>query len=167
MQLLPPILRSRLLTALLWVLTRPLHDVYRDFCSLRSQADDTLRNSGNVVCLEDALNAAFYLRERQIYIETPEEMGGRSYMYLSREVSQSPYIYMSSEASCYYMIESQEIQESSVPVNFVVMVPTFLCTSLDKRLDRFGGTHLSRITHILNKYRPAGRTFGIELYDYE
>lgn len=49
----------------------------------------------------------------------------------------------------------------------IVHVPTFLCTSTDKDEDKYGGRNYNEIKNILNIYKPAGRTFGIELYDYE
>ena len=57
--------------------------------------------------------------------------------------------------------------EYTAKYNFTVYVPTFLCTSLDKEEDRFKGVNLMRIINLLNKYKPAGRTYQIKLYDYE
>ena len=73
MQLLPPILRSKLLVALVNVLVLPLSYVYERFCSVKNTVDGRLTITGNVQYLEKALNDAFYLKDHQIFIETPEE----------------------------------------------------------------------------------------------
>src|SRR3712207_2217927 len=72
LQLLPPILRSTLLTALLKVLLLPIVYIYEQFMQIKNNADERLRNTANVVSLERILNAAFHLSGRQIYIETAE-----------------------------------------------------------------------------------------------
>lgn len=162
-QLLPPILRSRFLTALLGVLIVPLRYLYVKFYLLKEKVDNRLDITGNVQYLEKALNDAFFLKNGQIYIETPEE--GCSWMFHFEREVQSPqylYLYGSGDGMPIY-----RTGESSLKVNFVVMVPTFLCSDLDKNLDVYGGANISIIRKILNIYKPAGRTFSIELYDYE
>lgn len=164
LQLLPPVLRSKFLTALLGVMTVPLRYVYGRFSTLKTSVDDRLNITGNVQYLEKALNAAFYLREGQIYIETPEERERRCFMYFKGEGQQVQKMWPLSTGIPYYFVQKDE---SAVPVNFIVKVPTFLCTSADKSEDKYGGRNYKTIKNILSIYKPAGRTFSIELYDYE
>lgn len=163
-QLLPPILRSRLLTSLLRVMIVPLRYIYGKFSSLKDAADNHLNITGNVIYLEKALNDAFHLTDRQIYIETPEEEDAPSF-YFAAEMQKANIMHLLSEGSGFVL---RKKGESTVSVNFIVKVPTFLCTSLEaKASDKYGWHFLSEIKRMLNIYKPAGRTFGIELYDYE
>ena len=96
MQLLPPILRSKLLVALANVLVLPLRYVYERFRSVKNTVDDRLAITGNVQYLEKALNDAFYLKDHQIYIETPEEEKVPSFYYAS-ELQEPCNMYLLSE----------------------------------------------------------------------
>lgn len=51
--------------------------------------------------------------------------------------------------------------------SFIVYVPSFLCTSIDAAEDKYGGQNLTTILNLLNHYKPAGRSFRIEIYEYE
>lgn len=163
-QLLPPILRSKFLISLLCVMIVPLRYLYGKFWSLKEGVDNRLNIAGNVQYLEKALNDAFYLNNHQIYIETPEERERRAFMYLGNELQHAEKMYLKTEGVPYYFVKKNE---SSVPVNFIVMVPTFLCTSTNKNEDKYHGKNYKIIASILSIYKPAGRTFSIELYDYE
>jgi len=163
-QLLPPILRSRFLVALLSVMIVPLRHIYNEFRALKDTVDSRLNITGNVMYLEKALNEAFYLVDRQIYIETPEERETPTF-YFATEKSNGNTFWLQSEGDGFILTRKGE---SKVPVNFIVRVPTFLCTSLETRdADKYGWRFLVMIKNILNIYKPAGRTFSIELYDYE
>ena len=162
--LLPPILRSQFLLSLLCVMIVPLRYLHGKFWSLKEGVDNRLNISGNVQYLEKALNDAFYLTNHQIYIETPEERERRAFMYFFHELQHAETMYTKTEGVPYYFVKKNE---SSVPVNFIVMVPTFLCTSTNKNEDKYHGKNYGIIASILSIYKPAGRTFSIELYDYE
>lgn len=163
-QLLPPILRSRFLLALLRVFTVPLRHVRELFLSMKDGTDARLSITGNVQYLEKALNDAFCLTDGQIRIVTPAEER-RPAFYLKREASPSRIFHTMQEGTGYMVLLKGETR---LRVNFTVMVPTFLCTSTEsKSADRYGWRHYRVIRSILNTYKPAGRTFGIELYDYE
>ncbi len=164
LQLLPPILRSTLLTALLKVLVLPIVYIYEQFMQIKNNADERLRNTANVVSLERILNAAFHLSGRQIYIETAEVVNV-VYMHLKDEQQKAKAVYKKEEGREYVIYAKGE---SVMGVNFIVYVPTFLCTSTENRADdKFDWTHLRVITGLLAIYKPAGRTFSIKLYDYE
>ena len=167
LQLLPPILRSRFLSALANVMTVPLRHLYSQFCSLKKDAEAQLNITGNVQYLEKALNDVFFLHDQQIYIITPEEKeeeNVRAFHFISER--QLPnHIFMEQEGQGFSL---QTHAENSGFANFIVMVPTFLCTStMAREDDRYQWEHLWKIKNILKTYKPAGRTFGIELYDYE
>lgn len=162
--LLPPILRSKLLLAILRAMIVPLRHLYEKFSALKDVVDNRLNITGNVQYLEKALNDAFYLKDHQIYIETPEERERRAFVYFKSEGQRQENMYLKQEGVPFYLIEQGE---SSVTVNFIVMVPTFLCTSTDKNKDKYNGRNYKIISSILSIYKPAGRTFSIELYDYE
>ena len=72
-QLLPPILRSKFLVALLKVLVLPLSFVYDKLMGHRENVFDKLETSANVIYLEKVLNETFFLSDRQIYITSLEE----------------------------------------------------------------------------------------------
>lgn len=57
--------------------------------------------------------------------------------------------------------------DSVVEYNFIVHIPTYLCTSLNTEADEYHGVYLQKIKDIINQYKPAGRMYDIELYDYE
>lgn len=164
MQLLPPILRSKVLLALLGAMIVPLRYLYGLFNSLKETVDNRLNITGNVQYLEKALNDAFYLRNRQIHIETPEGERVPSFYYAS-ENRKANIMRKSSEGAGFILRKNGE---SGIKVNFKVMVPTFLCTSTEsKDADKYHWKHLLIIRNIIKIYKPAGRTFSIELYDYE
>lgn len=164
MQLLPPILRSRFLLALLGAMIVPLRYLYGKFCDLEQTTDDRLGITGNVQYLEKALNDAFYLKERQIFLSTPMEEKTPSF-YFSSELQHPNCMYLLSEDTGFLLMKKGE---SRVKVNFIINVPTFLCTSVEsKEYDRYLWQYLAIIRNIINIYKPAGRTFSIELYDYE
>lgn len=162
-QMLPPVLRSLFLMALLKAMIVPLRYIYGLFKSLKTETDNSLNISANVISLQRAMNEAFFLKSDQIYIETPEEENKKVLYFESENQTYLPMRFCS-EGEGQYIRENGEI---AVKYNFVVYVPTFLCTSLKKEDDKYCGVNLNRIMNILNKYKPAGRTFSIILYDYE
>lgn len=162
-QMLPPILRSSLLMAMLTTMIVPLRYVYRLFKNLKAETDNSLNISANVINLQGTLNEVFFLKLDQIYIETPKEENKRILYFESENQTNLP-LHFCSEGKGQYLWERGE---NTVKYNFVVYVPTFLCTSLNKDEDKYRGEHLDKIMSVLNKYKPAGRTFSIELYDYE
>lgn len=131
--------------------------------SMKFETDKNLNISANVISLQRALNEEFFLKHEHIYIDTPNEVDKRVLYFLS-ENQPSLQMCFSSEREGQYMWKHGE---TTVKYNFVVYVPTFLCTSLNKDEDKYRGENLNRIMNLLNKYKPAGRTFCIELYDYE
>ena len=164
LQLLPPLLRSRFLASLLHVLTLPIRSVYVDFRSLKEMVDNRLAITGHVICLEKVLNDAFFLKDGQIYLEG-QEYGLESVCYYIAEDVPTLTLHSLTEGighPLYYQGEPQ------VGLNIAIKVPTFLCTSTESQVeDLYGWQHLRTIRNIMNTYKPAGRTYSIELYNYE
>lgn len=163
--LLPPLLRSLFLVALIKVMIMPLRYIYARFCELKESTDDRLNITGNVQYLEKTLNDAFCLTENQIHIETPVEDIYRSVLYFGREEQPAVYIRALSEGGGHVLRRNGEYSST---INFIVWVPTFLCTSIEsKEQDKYGWKNYQIILNLLGYYKPAGRMFGIKLYDYE
>ncbi len=161
-QLLPPILRSKVMMALFRVLITPLRYLYDKFLSYKDGVSSRLNITANVQYIQKALNDSFYLTDNQIYIETPEEERIPSF-YFQSEGQPANYFNMAGETPFYL----READGNSSKETFIVFIPTFLCTSLDTEKDKYKGVNLQIIYNQLNFYKPAGRSYRIELYDYE
>ena len=159
-QLLPPVLRSGVLMALLKVLVSPIKYLFAQFDSYRTAVEQRLERTANVQYLQKVLLDAFFLKENEIYIESGEEQP-RTVLYQESE-GQAP-AYVGGTAT--FVLR----QPDEVPVHdtFVIYVPSFLCTSITPAEDQYGGANLRTIVNLLNQYKPAGRTYRIEIYDYE
>lgn len=163
--LLPPLLRSLFLVALIKVMIVPLRYIYTRFCELKESTADRLNITGNVQYLEKTLNDAFCLTDNQIHIETPGEEIYRSVFYLRREEQPAAYIHTLTERTGHTLRYNGEYTST---INFIVRIPTFLCTSTEnKEQDKYGWKNYQTILNLLGNYKPAGRMFDIELYDYE
>lgn len=157
-QLLPPILRSDILIAFIKVLVVPIVYLHRLFLAWCQDVNARLDASGSVILLEKYLNDAFFLKGRQIYIEDATD-DSRMYLHFAHEGQPAAYV-----NDRFHLWQDGEVPSRP---NFIVYVPTFLCTSLDKEEDKYKGEHLRRITNILNAYKPAGKRYGIMIYNYE
>lgn len=159
--LLPPLLRSKLADALIQVLILPVRELYSQFTALMEETDSRLRISGHVQYLEKALNDAFELTDRQIYIDDSEGVSD-SILYLLQE-QQAAVMHKEEEGNGFILIRREE---SGVQINIRLKVPTFLVSSTDSPSER-DRDNLRTIAEVVNIYKPAGRTYGIELYEYE
>lgn len=167
-QTLPPVMRSGVTLGLLNALTAPLRLIYKEFKAAKDATDEELGTTCNVASMEAALNRLFRLRDGQISIESPEwEPRDSVALYLKKEeLGTARTLRKKGEEGkkTYMTFEEDDAPEK----DFTVAVPTFLCTSAESRAeDRYGWKNLSRIRQTVNRYKPAGRTFGIKLYDYE
>lgn len=161
-QLLPPILRSKVMIALFRVFITPLRYLYDKFLAYRDSVSSRLNITANVQYIQKALNDAFYLTDEQIYIETPEEERVPAF-YFQDEGQPAYYFYMAGNIS-FYLRSPDDVPQSET---YIIFIPTFLCTSLDTTEDKYKGENLQIIYNILNNYKPAGRMYRIEIYDYE
>lgn len=160
-QLVPPVLRNRTVAALLRVMTLPLRYMYEQFVLHRGTVERRINTTAAVQYIEKALNEAFFLKDRQIYIISGSD-GGFVFWHLKKEARDG--IYMDFESGDALVMRHDG--EGVYDMSFTVYVPTFLCTSLVADDDEFGGENLRKIRNMLDLYKPAGKTYGIQLYDY-
>lgn len=156
--MLPPILRSKVLTALLKTMLLPVVWLHGQFMMYRAAVAGLLDVTASVQDMERVLNATFFLHQRQIYIREVNDVQSTC-LYFGRE--KMPDVLVNPSLTVWY---PDEVPDNS---NFIVYVPGFLCTSLDKEKDRHKGRHLSMIINLIEYYKPAGRRYGIRLYDNE
>ncbi len=161
-ELLPPVLRGGLTVALLKVMTLPARYIYSQLTAKRKAADRRLGTTANVVSMEKALNDAFFLTNGQIRIESGD-VDDRVFWHRKSDGQEPATLWMKTEKGTVL----KQRGEASYEDSFTVWVPTFLCTSEDSSEDRYGGQYLREVKILLNYYKPAGRTYRIELYDYE
>ena len=157
-QLLPPILRSRVLITLLKVMIIPLVQLHAQFMMYRASVAGRLNVTASVQDIERILNSTFFLRDRQIYMEDVNEEQ-HTYLYFAKE--QMPAVFINPSLTVWY---PDEVPDKP---NFIVFIPGFLCTSLDKDKDKYKGQYLTMIINLIEYYKPAGKRYGIKLYDNE
>ena len=157
-QLLPPILRSRALVALLKAMIQPLVYLHYQFILYRLTSSGRLDVTASVQDIERVLNSAFFLNDGQIYLESMNS-AHNTFLYFQKENMPSVFV----DAS-FRLYMPDEVPDTP---NFIIYIPTFLCTALDKEKDLYKGRYLTTIINLLNFYKPAGRRFGIKLYEYE
>ncbi len=157
-QLLPPILRSRVLVALLRIIIIPLAYLHRLFTDYRKKVADRLDVTASVQDIERALNRRFFLRNRQIYIESESD-------------DRHPCLYFQAEGKPPTFLNPRMTlwMDGEVPSkpNFTIFVPSFLVSSLNSEEDHHKGRHLAEIIRIVELYKPAGRRYHINIYEYE
>ena len=107
---------------------------------------------------ERALNRRFFLRNRQIYIESESD-------------DRHPCLYFQAEGKPPTFLNPRMTlwMDGEVPSkpNFTIFVPNFLVSSLNSEEDRHKGRHLAEIIRIVELYKPAGRRYHINIYEYE
>lgn len=150
--------------ALMSALIMPLRELHARFLDLKVNVNTKMCVNGSVAGIEQALNELFFLKYRQIWIgQLPPASKG--VFYFLEERNGAEYVRLAGESPSYILLQMDEESDAK---NFIVYIPTFLCTSVENRSDdRYGWEHLTRILYTIEKYKPAGRRFGIKLYDYE
>lgn len=161
-QLCPPVLRSDLLQGFIRSLSAPVRVLCVMLRSFRGDIKESMTTTSHVIVLEGALNDAFGFQDRQIYLTTMMDLG---------EV----YLYSSGEGKVVYMHTREELKplmmlmRDGVPpgASFTVHVPSFLATSTDYEEDDYKGVNLLKIMNIVDAHKPVGKSYSIEIYDYE
>lgn len=149
--LLPPVLRRKKLYALLTVLLKPLYDVLQRFNDFREDSIQRMNINGQVIYIEKALNDRFMLEYREIYItDAGDPMDASSVVYPDPEITMT--VYGSGNASVTYLLGATE---GKLGADFIVNVPSFLSDNIDD------------IREIVEFNKPAGRSYDINIYDYE
>lgn len=149
--LLPPVLRRKRLYALLTVLLKPLYDVLQRFNDFREDSIQRMNINGQVIYIEKALNDRFMLEYHEIYItDATDALEASSLLYPESDVTMKVYGAESDSAS--YIYGAYEVRTG---INFIVNIPSFLSGYVDE------------IKTIIEYNKPAGRSYKINMYDYE
>lgn len=159
-QLLPPILRNKVIVALLKAMLKGIRDVHNRFYSYRTLVLNRLNITAGVQYIEKVLNDAFFLSENQIYIVSTDQRDETVLHFKNEDLSP---VYVGGNPPLYVRAYDDVPKETS----FIVYVPSFLCTSTNTIEDKYGGKNLTTILNLLKIYKPAGRSFRITIYDYE
>lgn len=149
-QMLPPILRSRFLFAMVRVLLTPLVYVYEHFRELTKKVDVIFEGNGQAISIAKALNDKYLLQYDEIYItDVPEQLvplykrGERqktTVFRLRREKEKTPTVVFRGEGRA---------------CDFIVNIPSSL------------REYEAEMIRLINFYKPAGRNYIINYYDNE
>lgn len=151
LQLLPLLLRKRVLFAFLCALLSPFHLLAELFKTFRSSSLKRLNVNGQVIYIEKALNETFDLKNGEIYLsDTDNLMGSGSMLYPQPE--QSVVIFSGDESEILYIPSGGDGKANG---DYIVNVPSFLETELES------------IKTIVEYNKPAGRSYVIKVYEYE
>lgn len=150
-QMLPPRLRSKVLLALLRALLTPLKRLIEAFRLFRDEVLRRLRTTGQTYSLEWALNKRYQLPSGAIYItDTPDK---QVYLFFEKEGRSPKFLHKGREAHDPFYLSYRH--EGKHDADFIVHIPSFL------------RSEEAEIRRIINFYKPAGRTYKIDFYDYE
>lgn len=149
--LLPPVLREKRLFAFLCVLLLPAYMILQAFQSFKKRSNSNMNINGQVICIEKILNDTFFLNDKEIYLsDIPDR---QLYMYIRNERTQVLFYQRNEEVTQHLYM--QQRGEGNMNGNYIVNVPSFLSDRIDE------------IQRIVEKYKPSGRKYIINIYDYE
>lgn len=149
--LLPPFLRKKRMYAFLCVFLYPFYWLCKMFKDYRKTSLQKLNVNGQVAYIEKMLNDEFEFENREIYITDSDALKPNvADMY--RDPSVTMTIYPESSEEKLYLESGDESIKSE---DYIVNVPSFLADKLEV------------IKTIVEYNKPAGRTYKINLYDYE
>ena len=161
-QLCPPILRSKIMLSIVKALCTPLRYISDALNRYRAHVKETINTTSNVVVIEGVLNDAFHLTERQIYITTRLDLG-EVHLFQSGE-DKVTYLYTKDEKQPLMMLMKDGAPAGA---SFTVHVPNFLATSINYEEDDLMGVNMSVIRDVVTKHKPVGKSYTIEIYEYE
>lgn len=162
-QLLPPILRTPTLISLLRALITPLKTINSQITQYNTDVSRRLHTTANQNILQKTLNDTFHLQDNQIYITT-QQIQPTTTLHYTSETTTNTYLHPINNGK---HITLRHPDETPTQENYTIHIPTFLATSTDPTLDKHKGEHLSTIIAILEKYRPAGKKYNLNIYNYE
>lgn len=149
--LLPPFLRKKRMYAFFCVFLYPFYWLCKMFKDYRKSSLQKLNVNGQVAYIEKRLCDEFELEYRDIYITDSDSLRPNvADMY--RDPSVTLTVYPESSEEKLYLESGDESVKSE---DYIVNVPSFLAD------------HLETIKTIVEYNKPAGRTYKINLYDYE
>lgn len=146
--LLPPVLRKSRIFALLKVLVCWFAQLQREFLVYREDARQRMALNGQVIYIEKALNDYFLLQNPDIYISDISSFQRTFYVPQDENTA---HIYDRDSLKVTYLSNGSE----NAQLKFIVNVPSYLA-------DR-----IQDIRNIIDYNKPAGRTYTINIYDYE
>lgn len=150
-EMLPPLLRSDVLLALLQSVLRPLTDLLEEFARYRESVHIRLNTTGQSYSLSGALTAKYRLPEGVIYITDTGDT--RLYLYFLRERRAPWTLYREREEGETAYLRGEG--EGKYSPDFIVHLPAFLRDE-EEEIRRF-----------IARYKPAGRIYELAYYDYE
>ena len=150
-QMLPPLLRSKVLLALLRAILRPLRRLLLEFRRFRDNVRQRLNITGQTFSLEEALRRKYGLPYGAIYVTDTKDK--QIYLFYDNEARELLYLRKVLEAQTPVFISFSD--EGKHDADFIVHIPSFLKSEEEE------------IRRILEIYKPAGRTYKIQYYDYE
>lgn len=122
----------------------------------KNDVERRLDTTAQRTSIESYLNGLFFLKNREIQIEEIDN-SNKVYVYFADENQIAPFI-----NNKFILYELGEVPDKP---NFIVHIPTFLCTSLEIEKDKYKGEFLTKIVNALNVYKPAGKRYSINLYE--
>ena len=149
--LLPPFLRKKRMYAFLCVFLYPFYWLCKMFKEYRKTSLRKLIVNGQVAYIEKMLNDEFEFENREIYITDSDALKPNvADMYRDPSVTMTIYPENSEEK-----LNLESGHESIKSEDYIVNVPSFLADKLEV------------IKTIVEYNKPAGRTYKINVYDYE
>lgn len=170
--LMPSTLRQPVATRLAMALVTPLHHAMQQLKDIRTSAQNSIMPNSSILLLEDMLNRRFHFTDRQIRITTHEgdPNAGLHLWYHKDEVGAAPVVMYYDEedeedekAQPVYLIHTDE---QSVMHTVIVSIPSFLVSSTDTT-DTAERATLRIINETMKTYKPAGKAYLINIYDYD
>ena len=146
--LLPPIMRKVKIFAFLKVLVSWFAQIQREFLAYREDARERMALNGQVIYIEKALNDYFLLQNPDIYISDISSFQRTFYM---PEGQDTAFLYDSQSPKVTYISNESE----NAQLKFIVNVPSYLSDRIEE------------IRNIVDYNKPAGRTYTINIYNYE
>lgn len=145
-----PLLRKKRIFAVISIFLLPLIFIYTLFKSYQKQAVDKLNINGQVIYIEKILNDRFFLKNKEIYIT---DIVGKVVTLYHRKEEQIPtYLRKRGEGTIKYI---QQRGEGNYSGNFTVNIPSFLAV------------YETDIKNLIEYYKPAGRSYVLNIYEYE
>lgn len=157
--LLPPILRGNILTAITDILCLPFKWLHTQFLAFRQRSEIRLRITASVMHLERAIGEALHLPVGEVYITSPDDERTHIFYFCHEAKGKPRYVRKVGEVGKPYFVRSGD--GATPQHNFVVHVPRSLTSEV------YAGVYLQRIQEIVNQYKPAGRSYRIDIYDNE
>lgn len=150
-QMLPPILRGRVILAFIKAFLAPLVWLYNQFRALRESSVSRLAGGGQGLSLVEALRQAYNTPEGDIYIVDAEHK--ERYLYYKHEGQKDFVVRQRTEGEP--PIRLYHTDEGRIGPDYYIYVPDFL----EKERDN--------ILRLVEQYKPAGRKYEIIYYPYE